>query len=217
MESGDSKTLALRIWRFVTRTIFFAALLLTCAASQAQITLPQAPLQPLQPAPAASPAPTLAPIAPPVPVFPYPAWMVVAAGTAAALLLAGAVWAIVHYIKNRPLPPPPSPRQKARAALERLRERIAQTEPYPFSIEVSDVLRGFVAEEFRLGATRQTSPEFLAAAGASPRFSEDDKALLAAFLEKADLIKFARLAASSADSEQLMEQACRFVEGGRPS
>ena len=60
----------------------------------------------------------------------------------------------------------------------------------------------------------QTSPEFLAAAGASPRFSEAEKALLAAFLEKADLIKFARLAAGSSDSEQLLEQARRFVEGG---
>jgi len=33
-------------------------------------------------------------------------------------------------------------------------------------------------------------------------------------LEKADLIKFARVAAGSADSEQLLEEARRFVEGG---
>lgn len=101
--------------------------------------------------------------------------------------------------------------------LERLREQISQTEPYPFSIEVSNALREFVSEEFKVRATRQTSPEFLAAASASPLFSAEDKTLLAAFLEKADLIKFARLAASSSDSEALLEQACRFVEGGRAS
>ena len=63
-------------------------------------------------------------------------------------------------------------------------------------------------------ATQQTSPEFLAAAAASPRFSEADKTLLAAFLDKADLIKFARVHATASDSEQLLEQARRFVEGG---
>lgn len=179
------------------------------ASAKAQIALPQAPAQP-----AASPAPELAPIAPPVPVFPYPMWMVVCAAVAALLVVAALVWAVVRYVKNRPVPPPPSPRERALAALERLGGRAGQTEPYPFSIEVSDVLRAFVAQEFRVRATQQTSPEFLASAAASPRFSEADKALLAAFLERADLIKFARVSASAADSEQLLEQARRFVEGG---
>ena len=163
---------------------------------------------------APSPTPELAPIAPPVPVFPYPPWVVASAGVAALLLLAAITWAVVHFIKNRPQPPPPTPRELALAALEQLRGRIAQSKPYPFSIAVSDVLRGYVESAFRVRATQQTSPEFLAAAGASPRFSEAEKALLAAFLEKADLIKFARLAAGSSDSEQLLEQARRFVEGG---
>lgn len=182
--------------------------LTAAAAAQAQIALPQGA------APVASPTPEIAPIAPPVPVFPYPLWMVIAAGVGLVLALGAIVWALVRYWKNRPVPPPPSPRERALAALEKLRGGMAHVEPYPFSIQVSDVLRGFVAEEFRVSATRQTSPEFLASAAASPRFSEADKALLAVFLEKADLIKFARVAASSADSEQLLEQACRFVEGG---
>jgi hypothetical protein len=197
-----------RLRAFVPSCEILLALLLTSSA-QAQITLPQQPG-----APAASPTPELAPIAPPVPVFPYPTWMVATAAVLAVILLGVILWLIVRAIHNRPLPPPPTPRQKARAALENLRARIAQTEPYPFSVEVSDALRAFVTEEFQVRATRQTSSEFLIAASSSPRFSEADKALLAAFLEKADLIKFARLAATSADSEQLLEQACRFVEGG---
>ena len=133
------------------------------------------------------------------------------------LVVAASIWAIVRHIKNRPQPPPPTPRELALAALEKLRGRIAQLEPHPFSIEVSDELRLYVTREFRVRATQQTSPEFLAAAAASTRFSEADKALLAAFLEKADLIKFARVQATASDSEQLLEQARRFVEGGGPA
>lgn len=168
------------------------------------------------PARAQSPAPTpeLAPIAPPVYVFPYPPWMVAAAAVAAIAVLGALAWAVVRRVRNRPVPPPPTPRQRALAALEALRLRAEHTEPYPFSIEVSDALRRFVSEEFRVRATQQTSPEFLAAAAASPQFSEAGRALLAAFLEKADLIKFARVAASSKDSGQLLEEARRFVEGG---
>ena len=131
------------------------------------------------------------------------------------LVIAAIVWAVVRHIKNRPQPPPPTPRELALAALEALRNRMTQLDAHPFSIEVSDVLRLFVTREFRVRATQQTSPEFLAAAMAIPRFSEADQALLAAFLEKADLIKFARVEAGSQDSEQLLEQARRFVEGGR--
>jgi hypothetical protein len=140
--------------------------------------------------------------------------MVVTAAIAALVIVGIIVWAVVRHLRNRPQPPPPTPRELALAALRQLRERTNSVEPYPFSIEVSDVLRGFVTAEFRVYATRQTSPEFLAAAARSPRFSEADKALLAAFLEKSDLIKFARMHASTADSEQLLEEASRFVEGG---
>ena len=184
------------------------ALLLACAVTaHAQIAVP----------PAASPTPELAPIAPPVPVFPYPMWMVVSVILAGLLVVAAIIWAVLRHIKNRPQPQPPTPRELALAALEKLRGGIAQMEPHPFSFEVSDVLRLFVVREFSVRATQQTSPECLAAAAASPSFSEADKALLAAFLEKADLIKFARLQAMARDSEQLLEQARRFVEGGAPA
>ena len=144
-------------------------------------------------------------------------WMVVSAAAVALLVVAAIIWAVVHHLQNRPQPPPPTPRELALAALEALRSRISQIEPHPVIMEISDVLRLFLTREFRLRATQQTSPEFLAAAAASPRFSEADKALLAAFLEKADLIKFARVQAGTQDSEHLLEQARRFVEGGSAS
>ena len=185
-----------------------AMLFASALAAHAQIAFPQ------QGQPAPSPTPELAPIAPPIPVFPYPMWMVVAAGCLLLLVIAATIWAVVRHIKNRPQPPPPTPRELALAALELLRNRMTQLEPHPFSIEVSDVLRLFVTREFHVRATQQTSQEFLAAAAASPRFSEADKMLLMAFLEKADLIKFARVHAATQDSEHLLEQALRFVKGG---
>ena len=178
-------------------------LMLTALAvtASAQVDLPSEEIQ-------------VRPIAPPVEVLPYPLWMIVTAGAAAALVLALLVWGLVRWLRSRPAPPPLPPRHRALAALEALRAGIATTEPYPFSIEVSDVLRTFVTEEFKLSAIAQTSPEFLAATANSPRFSKADKELLALFLEKADLIKFARVHASAGDSERLLEQALQFVKGG---
>jgi len=154
------------------------------------------------------------PIAPPVQVFPYPTWMVVTAGVVIVAVLALVAWLIVRSIRNRPPPVPPTPREIATAALRRLRDKLEATAPYDFSVEVSDVLRTFVSKQFGLVATQQTSPEFLSGVAQNAKFSESDKALLAAFLEKCDLIKFARMHATMADSERLLEQAMRFVEGG---
>ncbi len=161
----------------------------------------------------ATPMPSIRDIAPPIDVFPYPMWMVATACGVALLLVLLAVWLIWRWVKRRPAPPPPTPRQVALRELEEARKRVTEMAPYEFSILVSDVLRRFVTADFGLRATRQTSPEFLAEAAASQNFTEAEKELLGLFLEKSDLIKFARIDASQADSEALLEQAIAFVEG----
>jgi hypothetical protein len=87
--------------------------------------------------------------------------------------------------------------------------------PYQFSIRVSDILRGYVTEQYRLPVTRQTSVEFLNALSKTSSFSEDEKALLEDFLNRCDLIKFARYDATIDDSRLLLAEATRFVEGGK--
>jgi hypothetical protein len=62
--------------------------------------------------------------------------------------------------------------------------------------------------------THQTSVEFLNALSRSPQFSEEDKMLLDDFLNRCDLIKFARYEATEEDSRNLLEEAARFVRGG---
>jgi hypothetical protein len=65
-----------------------------------------------------------------------------------------------------------------------------------------------------LPVTRQTSVEFLNAIAAGSLFSPDEKALLEEFLNRCDLIKFARFEATTNDSRLLLEEATRFVKGG---
>lgn len=166
--------------------------------------------------PAATPEPELIKdIAPPVPV-PYPLWIVALAVVAALVLLGLIVWGIVRAMKNRPAPPPLTAQEIALRELEKLRAQLQQLDPYRFSIAVSDVLRTFIGDaKFHLPATRQTSPEVLAAVSHSPLFGAEDRELLARFLEKCDMIKFARIDATSQDSADLLASACAFVQGGR--
>ena len=62
--------------------------------------------------------------------------------------------------------------------------------------------------------TRQTSVEFLNALAKTSPFSSDEKSLLEDFLNRCDLIKFARYEATREDSRLLLEEATRFVKGG---
>jgi hypothetical protein len=169
------------------------------------------------PAPAAgAEVPEIRDIAPPLDVFPYPPWMVAVAATLVLIILGLLVWLIVKWVRSRPGPPPLSAFQVALGELEKLRARSSELEPYSFSIAVSDVLRTFITNaRFRLPATHQTSPEFLAAISDSPLFSEKDRTLLAGVLEKTDMIKFARWQATSADNVELVESALTFVRGGQ--
>lgn len=159
--------------------------------------------------------PQLRDIAPPIDVFPYPPWMVAVAAIVALLVVGALVWFIVRAVRNRPAPAPPTPRSIAFRALQKLRAQVRQSAPYAFSIAVSDVLRTFLSAEYRVQATQQTSPEFLAAIAQSVKFEDTDRRLLGDFLERCDLIKFARIDADFGDSERLLESAAAFVQGGK--
>ena len=141
--------------------------------------------------------------------------MVVCAILIVLAVLAVIVALIVKKIRNQPKPPPPTPREIALGELEALRPQVERQTPYDFSIAVSDVLRSYIGAQFRLHAREQTSTEFLSAISRSVKFSENEKSLLAGFLERCDLIKFARIDATSADSGQLLASAIDFVKGER--
>jgi len=152
-------------------------------------------------------------IAPPVEYSLISPWLIFVGVFASLLVLGPVIWFIAKSLR-RPTPPQ-LPRERALALLEQIRTQIRAIQPYMFSIRVSDILRRYVTEQFGLPVTRQTSVEFLnGLRGASP-FSEDEKSLLEDFLNRCDLIKFARYEATTSDSELLLEEAIRFVKGGQ--
>jgi hypothetical protein len=99
--------------------------------------------------------------------------------------------------------------------LERMQSDVEKMPPYQFSIRVSDILRRYVTEQFNLPVTRQTSVEFLSGLTKASPFSKEEKSLLEDFLNRCDLIKFARYEATTVDSQLLLEEATRFVKGGQ--
>jgi hypothetical protein len=152
-------------------------------------------------------------IAPPVNYSLVPPWVVFVAVFVGLTITGLIVWLMA---RRRPAPVPPKlPRQVALEALEQIENEIETLAPYRFSIRVSDILRRYVTEQFALPVTRQTSVEFLTALAKSSSFSADDKSLLEGFLNRCDLIKFARYDATTADSRLLLEEATRFVKGGQ--
>jgi hypothetical protein len=153
-------------------------------------------------------------IAPPIDYSLISPWLVFL-GVFISLMVIGLIVWFISKSFRRPTPPQP-PRERALALLEQIRAQIAATNPYRFSIRVSDILRRYVTEQFGLPVTRQTSVEFLNALRGSSPFSEDEESLLEDFLNRCDLIKFARYEATTSDSELLLEEAIRFVKGGQP-
>jgi hypothetical protein len=152
-------------------------------------------------------------IAPPVDYSLIPAWLVFVIAFVVLSVLGLVVWWFVR--RRKPEPPPKAPREIAIGELEQIRPEIERMSPYQFSIRVSDILRRYVTQQYGLPAMRQTSIEFLTAAAKAPSFSADDKSLLEDFLNRCDLIKFAKYEATTSDSELLLEEAFRFVKGGQ--
>jgi hypothetical protein len=152
-------------------------------------------------------------IAPPVDYSLIPPWLIFIGVFAALSLLGLAVWWLSR--KRESSSPPKLPREIAFEELERIRYEIQRIGPYEFSIRVSDILRRYVTHQYGLPATRQTSIEFLIALAKASPFSADEKSLLEDFLNRCDLIKFARYEATSADSHLLLDEAIRFVKGGQ--
>ena len=162
----------------------------------------------------AAPSPTPAPlndIVGPVWFWPYPLWMTLVAGFVALLILAGLVWLLKKLLTRKAVPL--TNRQKALAALEALRSGIAGADPYTFGVTVSDAIRSYIRAEHRLGATTQTSLEFLNSIRNNPLFTDNEKSGLTVFLEKTDLLKFARAEAGEREMLDLLDIAARLVRG----
>lgn len=165
--------------------------------------------------PVSSPTPVpIHDVLPVVSYFPYPMWMVGLAALVLLGLIGFAIW--FFFFKRRP--------DRVITASERAMKRIAalratmdQTDAYPFSIEVSEVLRQYIEESQGLAATKQTTREFLDAVRRRTTFNDAQLERLAQFLELADMIKFARMHAGQAECRELLASAeCLIREAANP-
>ena len=150
-------------------------------------------------------------IAPPIDYSFVPPWLIFVASFVGLCLVGLIVWLFTR--RRTPAAPPKLPREIALDELELFAGEIETMNPYQFSIRVSDILRRYVTNQYALPVTRQTSVEFLTALAKSSPFSANEKSLLEDFLNRCDLIKFARYDGTAADSRLLLEEATRFVKG----
>ena len=150
-------------------------------------------------------------IAPPVNYSLVPPWMIFVGSLIVLTIIGLAIWYGRRFFRKKQVML--SPRERTLAALSAIENDVEKIAPYQFSIRVSDILRRYVVEQFDLPMTRQTSVEFLNAIASAPNFG-DEEALLADFLNRCDLIKFARYDATTVDSRLLLDEARQFVKGG---
>jgi hypothetical protein len=123
-------------------------------------------------------------------------------------LLGVLIWGLRAFLARKT---PPTAKERALAALEALRNSVAGADPYAFGITVSDAIRNYIHDQHGLQATTQTSLEFLEGIRTNPVFSDNEKAGLSVFLEKTDLLKYARAEAGESEMIGLLETAGRLV------
>ncbi len=149
--------------------------------------------------------------------LPRPWWHWPAAVFAAAL----ATWLGVRLVRRwrrqtkvalarPPAATEPGPATKALARLAALRSREPRTTEatQEFYVEASALVREYIEARFALRAPEMTTEEFLANAA---QLQQLHRELLAGFLSRCDLVKFARFVPDRSERERLLQAAASFV------
>lgn len=108
-----------------------------------------------------------------------------------------------------------SPEEAARRRLQAALDWIE--DPERFAVEVSEAARKYLEDRFGLRAPERTTEEFLAELSGSVALDGRHKELLADFLTRCDLVKFARAVVDRPELEALHRAAVRLVEETVPS
>jgi hypothetical protein len=106
------------------------------------------------------------------------------------------------------------PQQWALRELERIQARSCNTESEveQFHTLLSDVIRQYLELRFHLPAPEQTTTEFLEEMRRSPELTPEQQRMLRDFLERCDLVKFARAVPSPEECQATAAMARGFVE-----
>jgi hypothetical protein len=131
----------------------------------------------------------------------------VAAALALALVLALYFWK--RRVKAQQPPPIPAhirAKHKLRAALAIIGQ------PREFCILVSDTIRWYLEERFDFHAPERTTEEFLHELRGTNLLTPDQKNSLGEFLQRCDLVKFARYEPREPELHDLHDAAVQLVE-----
>jgi hypothetical protein len=81
-----------------------------------------------------------------------------------------------------------------------------------FYTRLSDILRKYIELRYHIPAPEQTTAEFLETLRRAPELTHEQQAALCEFLERCDLVKFARAQSSAEECRKAAEMARAFVE-----
>lgn len=115
------------------------------------------------------------------------------------------------FIRRIKVRPPTPPQVAALAAIDTLRSRSADDHGQKaFYMELTDVLRSYVADRYGFNAREMTTEEIVA----HLEKTGDTEAIeeLKSVLSTADLVKFAKYQASSAETDRNVHQVADYVE-----
>ena len=134
-----------------------------------------------------------------LPPFSWKLVGICAAAVAAALLVLALAYLIFRKIRTAVRVYRMSPVERAFYELDKLvqRDLPGQGLYKDFYVELTMVVRRYIRRQYGVRAPNLTTEEFLRAAVADPSFPQTSVTELKAFLESADLVKFAGLEATS--------------------
>ena len=154
-------------------------------------------------------------IKPPVEIPSGWAWLWWTLGALALAVVAYLAW---KYWRKRKSEIPPVPVIPAHIrAKQKLQEALALiSQPREFCILVSDTIRMYLEERFDFHAPERTTEEFLHELQGTDLLTRDQKESLGEFLQRCDLVKFARYEPREAELRDLHASALRLVEETEP-
>lgn len=142
-------------------------------------------------------------------------WLLWILGGLALVALLYGTWR--WWSRRRSLVPPVPvipPHVRARQKLQEALAFIGQ--PREFCILVSDTIRWYLEERFEFRAPERTTEEFLHELQGTNLLTPDQKRSLGEFLEKCDLVKFAKYEPAEPELRDLHGSAVRLVHETQP-
>jgi len=154
-------------------------------------------------------------IKPPVSIPSGWLWVWGAIGAIALITLLYLAW--LYWQKRRALVPPVPVIPAHVRAKQKLEEALAFIgQPREFCILVSDTIRWYLEERFDFSAPERTTEEFLHELKGTSLLTPDQKSSLGEFLNRCDLVKFARYEPAEPELRDLHASALRLVEETEP-